>query len=247
MSGGKARTTQGPRPASIPAESFSPAGRTLFAFGDGQAGVYPIGPEIIREVHDLPVGESHGVQRFVSGLGVGAFVPRTATAIQHDQLLALQRRNPLAQQFQAFGRRARARVAGERNPCLFVKILEAHVQYLRTLPDLSWPPRLLNALLIQFRQRLGLDLHLARELRRHSRTGNLRGLRRWLCCPALRGLGLQGESDACRKRARRQNCRNCETQAPHRFYPSSRTRGTAKAPTPKNEGWGTRETQRMPP
>src|SRR5260370_17534118 len=104
MSGGEARTTQGPRLASIPAESFSSTGRTLLAFGDGQAGVYPIGPEIIREVHDLHVRESHGVQRFVSGLGVGAFVPRTATAIQHDQLLALQRRNPLAHHFQPFAR-----------------------------------------------------------------------------------------------------------------------------------------------
>src|SRR5260370_22511770 len=127
MSGEEARTTQGPRPASIPAESFSSTGRTLFAFGDGQAGVHPIHAEVVGEVHDFHVRESHGVQRFVSGLGVGAFVPRTATAIQHDQLLSLQRRNALAQQFQPFGRRARARVAGTWNTRLGSKTPAATV------------------------------------------------------------------------------------------------------------------------
>ena len=104
---------------------------SLLCFLGRQAGVHPIRAEIIRDVHDLHVRKSHGMQRLIGRLGVGALVPRTAAAIQHDQLLALQRRDALPQQFQTLGRRARAGVIRTGYVRLSVEILEADVQHNR--------------------------------------------------------------------------------------------------------------------
>src|ERR1700739_4470101 len=75
----------------------------LFAFCEGQTGIDPIGAEIIGDVDDLHVGKSHGMELVIGRLGVRAFVPRAATAIDDDELLVLQGRNPLPQQFQPLG------------------------------------------------------------------------------------------------------------------------------------------------
>ena len=61
---------------------------SLFSFGDGVAFVDPIGAEVVGDVEGLHVGEAHGTKGVVSGLHVGTVSPGTASAVDHDELVA---------------------------------------------------------------------------------------------------------------------------------------------------------------
>jgi len=57
---------------------------------DGISFTHPIRSEIVRDEQDLQVAEAHPAQEFVCGLHIGAMVPGTAPAVEHDGFVPRQ-------------------------------------------------------------------------------------------------------------------------------------------------------------
>lgn len=64
----------------------SPPG--LLALFNGESPIDPISAEIIRDIKDLQLCETHAVKGFVSRLQGRAMVPGAAPAIEHDEFRA---------------------------------------------------------------------------------------------------------------------------------------------------------------
>lgn len=71
------------------------------SLGGGIALVHPIRAEVVGDVEHLDVGETHRAQGIVGRLDVRTVAPGATTAIDHDELVPGQGRNPLAQLLQA--------------------------------------------------------------------------------------------------------------------------------------------------
>jgi hypothetical protein len=82
----------------------------LLALFNGKPSIDPVQAEIVRNVQNLQLGESHAVKGIVSRPKGRAMVPGAAPAIEYDEFVARQRFHPLAEFLQLVRLGSRANV-----------------------------------------------------------------------------------------------------------------------------------------
>lgn len=93
-------------------DNYPSVGRAqkLFSPRGGVAVIHPIRAEIVSNVENLDIGESHGAQCVIGRLDRRAVAPRAASAVQNDELRPRQGRDALPQLLQPRFTRSRANV-----------------------------------------------------------------------------------------------------------------------------------------
>src|SRR5215469_6286428 len=109
-------------------------GRALLSFGDRITFVGPVCAEIVDNVEDLQLLESHPAEIVVCGRYIWTLAPGTTSTIEHDVLRPRQGFSPLAKSLDAFGTRGRTDVFRSRDVCLGIEHLGTNVKDQRLVP-----------------------------------------------------------------------------------------------------------------
>ncbi|SPE28107.1 hypothetical protein SBA2_380014 [Acidobacteriia bacterium SbA2] len=99
----------------------------LLAPFNREPSIGPVLTEIVGDVENLHLDETHTVQRFVRGPESGAMTPGAAATIQNDELLARQTFHAVPQLFHRLWLRSRANVSRARDMSLSIERMESHV------------------------------------------------------------------------------------------------------------------------